>query len=163
MKKTCEACNNVVYTNPSRVKKGRGKFCSKKCMYRCRRQPKGKEHSNWKGEKHSFVTSYNRKSKGLKEYFSRRVRDKIGQWVQEHRLIMEEHLGRKLKPKEIVHHINCNSLDNRIENLFLCTPRTHSKIHHRMSEEYVRLAGLKGCKELINKILKEENDENKNK
>jgi len=57
-----------------------------------------------------------------------------GPYYQEHRLIMEKHIGRYLKPEEVVHHINGKANDNRIENLRL----------YKNSAEHLSMAHL-GC------------------
>lgn len=43
---------------------------------------------------------------------------------------MENHLGRLLEPDEVVHHINGDKFDNRIENLEVMTNSEHVSLHH---------------------------------
>lgn len=68
----------------------------------------GKNHYRWKGGRKILKGGY------IGIYISNKQ-----SYVPEHRLVMEKHIGRKLKRKEIVHHINHNKQDNRIENLKL--------------------------------------------
>ena len=73
------------------------------------RQTKGQDSPNWKGGREITKAGY------VRLWISRSER------VMEHRLVMEQHLGRKLNRSEVVHHINGNNADNRIENLKLTT------------------------------------------
>lgn len=53
-----------------------------------------------------------------------------GSTMDTHRLIMERHVGRKLKRFEHVHHINGDPRDNRIENLQVMSAGDHGRLHH---------------------------------
>ena len=52
-------------------------------------------------------------------------------WTDNPMIVMEKHIGRYLKPDEVVHHINRNKRDNSIQNLLLMTKSTHRSLHGR--------------------------------
>lgn len=58
--------------------------------------------------------------------------------ILEHRFNMEKHIGRHLKNKEFVHHINGNREDNRIENLKIVSSAQHRKEHKLKKGEWAR-------------------------
>lgn len=53
-----------------------------------------------------------------------------GEFIREHRYIMEQHLGRKLVDDEIVHHIDLCRLNNDIDNLFLFETNQYHILYH---------------------------------
>lgn len=56
---------------------------------------------------------------------------KKGSYVKEHVLVMEKHLGRYLRDGKVVHHINGDKQDNRIQNLQLFNSQSeHVKKAH---------------------------------
>lgn len=52
-------------------------------------------------------------------------------YVYEHRIIIEESLGRLLEANEIVHHINGDKFDNRAENLSVMYRGDHTSKHSK--------------------------------
>jgi len=56
------------------------------------------------------------------------LRDNKRVRVREHRRLMEDFLGRKLRKEEHVHHINHIKTDNRLENLMVVSISDHNKL-----------------------------------
>lgn len=78
-------------------------------------------------------------------------------YVREHRLVMAKHLGRCLWPWEIVHHLNHDRADNRLDNLQLVTDMQHkqmTKMEMRLHTLEKRVLAL----EIDNALLKLELD-----
>lgn len=92
------------------------KFCSKDCA----NKQAGKsfdKHPGWRGGKTKSSQGYVLVCVGG------------GKQALEHRVVVEEHIGRKLTTKEHVHHINGIKTDNRIENLKVLTTSEHNRLH----------------------------------
>jgi hypothetical protein len=97
------------FTCKKDIGKRKRKFCSELCKIK-------QWEKEYKGiDPYGFVMS-------RQESFGRRVRF--------HRYVVEQYFGRKLKRDEVVHHINLNKFDNRIENLVVMSNSTHRKLHH---------------------------------
>lgn len=114
---------------------------------------RGSDHPNWKGGRriqrgyvYLYVPDHPRAGKRGA--------------VQEHRLIMEQHLGRYLEPDEIVHHLNGIKDDNRLENLQLVKRGRHVHNHFEASHEVLamreRIAELEAEIARLRKIVGEE-------
>ena len=57
-------------------------------------------------------------------------------YIMEHRLVVETSIKRLLKPEEKVHHLNKNTLDNRIENLVLTKDQSeHIRVFHKKKRD----------------------------
>lgn len=118
--RTCKTCGtDFPYVNFGPANKGW--YCSVACANKAvkpRRQIRGETHPNWKGgrviDRNGYVRILTRRGAGHNKY------------ELEHRLVMEETLGRKLSDYETIHHKNGNKTDNRPENLELWAGR-HGK------------------------------------
>jgi hypothetical protein len=86
---------------------------------------KGDKHYKWKGGKRKTIQGY---IVVRCECHPAAIRE--GYYVAEHRLVMEQYLGRYLTKEELVHHINGIKDDNRIENLQVVTQEEHNAIHN---------------------------------
>lgn len=97
----------------------------------------GKLNGNWKGGIHYRKDGYILVRIGV---ISRGYRGKRYDLL--HRMIMEEHLGRKLLKTEMVHHKNGDKTDNRIKNLEIMLQSEHAKKHYKSDKKTGRFKKL---------------------
>jgi len=151
-KPTCKNCGTEFEAMTCDVKRGKAKFCSRECFgiwssntfngkqhwnygkkftdeHKCNMSAAqlGEKNSNWRGGKKI------RKSGERCGYVEILV---DGRYIQEHRLIAEKALGRKLTRNEVVHHFNGNKTDNRSQNLLVCTQSYHAWLERKMAHLY---------------------------
>lgn len=113
---------------------------------------RGAASHKWKGGLHINSSGY------IAVYAPEHPRANLRGYVHEHRLVMEQFLGRPLTRTEYVHHINEDRTDNRIENLVVLSRGEHSRVHDKagrmrdhLTPDILRAAGLKGATARWNK------------
>jgi hypothetical protein len=60
-------------------------------------------------------------------------------YIYEHVYLMEKHLGRSLMENEVIHHIDGDKQNNKLENLLVVTGRGHKLLHWKENEFIHRL------------------------
>lgn len=113
--KICKKCGNEFQAvdRKNRIRT----FCSKFCA------------SSWNAKHRSTTKGWSITSRGYKLIMAQwHPNSSRYGYVLEHRLIMENKLGRYLLPNEVVHHINNIKLDNREENLELLEKNAHDRL-----------------------------------
>jgi hypothetical protein len=105
----CSVCSKPFSVRPSRAATARY------CDYACHQVGEGRKGGAVRGAQKRAAST------------GRSYRKRLGR--HEHRVVMEEALGRPLRPGEVVHHIDGNHLNNAPENLRVMSPGDHLREH----------------------------------
>ena len=114
----CDECGEEFPRIPGRAPRPGGKFCGRSCAghHKSPFGQRGAASPRWRGGRiirRGYAHTY------APDHWSIAGRGTTRKYVLEHRIVMEEKLGRRLLPNEEVHHLNGVKDDNRPENLEL--------------------------------------------
>lgn len=122
-KRQCRFCDVFFFWQPGQ---GKGIYCSRRCSCKSH-HTKDFQSKAGKAGKAGGATKIPLRGTGTKTYIKEFGR-------HQHRVVMERHLGRKLKSNEIVHHIDKNKHNNDLKNLMVMTQSEHCALH--LKERY---------------------------
>jgi hypothetical protein len=119
----CQKCVNTV-TN-----KKRGPYISGLMAGKPKYKIRGKKHGNWKGGRH---TSSGYKKVKIDNPDTGLATNK---YTTEHKIVIENDIGRTLVQGELIHHIDGQRDNNDIDNLHLCSGHKEHKLIHGQLEK----------------------------
>ena len=148
----CDYCGKKIRKSPCKVK--RHNFCLRQCLgaFSSReKNPEGYTQLKDLTGVSQHMTELNKKLNPTR--MSADVRDKLSDarygtgektlyrkrhGRHEHRTVAEDMLGRKLRPREVVHHIDGNKRNNSPDNLMVFSSQSeHAKFHEALRREVI--------------------------
>lgn len=165
----CSECGETKYVFPCRIKYK--KYCSRECAKSGKNHPLYGKENKWGKQTEETKEKIRLKNVGrvcsqeTKDKMSTNHADFSGKnnpafidgkikmnnrwyiWLNNKRIeysryIAEKCLKRKLKLKEIIHHINGNCTDDRPENLYVFPNQSSHMRHHRSSDCIILLSNI---------------------
>lgn len=124
----CDNCGVEAERKWAWAKRSIDHFCSKDCLYEHRRKNPDKQ-PNWKGGRRLKTDGYI----AIKDH-SHPNSAKDG-YILEHRLVMSNHLKRPLETWEVVHHVDGDKANNKLDNLELLPKQSEHVVLQKMQVE----------------------------
>lgn len=139
-KRACKICGSIFYPRGAQIANGDGVYCSTDCQHK---GIKGRSLS----EDHKKNISISLKNSAIfklsikrgpehnafkyKTMSSGYVFITVESFIKraEHRVVLEQKIGRKLTSKEIIHHKDFNKTNNDPDNLEIMSRSGHAKLH----------------------------------
>lgn len=149
----CDNCGREFETSYTEAIAHKNNYCNYDCMFKSKTWKEEVIKNKWNtGGKNNPMYRVHRYGEDAPNWKGGRIIDFNGYilikkrshpncnhsgYVPEHRLVMEKHLGRYLIHDEVVHHLDDNRKNNKINNLMLFSNITeHIRYHREMLNNY---------------------------